>query len=49
MAKARKKKVVKKAKKAKKAKKVRCSGKTSDGKRCKRWVALPRKRCYQHK
>ncbi len=46
MAKARKKKVVKKAKKAKK---VRCSGKTSDGKRCKRWVELPRKRCYQHK
>ena len=30
-------------------KKVRCGGKTSGGKRCKRKVALPAKYCHLHK
>jgi hypothetical protein len=49
MAKAKKKKAVKKAKTAKKVKKVRCMGKTADGKRCKRMVAPPAKYCHLHK
>ncbi|UCD95349.1 MAG: hypothetical protein JSU69_04685 [Candidatus Zixiibacteriota bacterium] len=58
MAKARKKKAVKKPRKAakkavkkkvKKLKKVRCAGKTKDGKRCKRMVTPPDKFCYLHK
>ena len=54
MAKAKKKKAVKKPKKAvkkavKKVKKVRCAGKTNDGKRCKRMVTPPDKLCYLHK
>ena len=42
---AAKKRVVKK----KAVKKVRCSGKTKDGKRCKRTVALPAKTCHLHR
>jgi hypothetical protein len=47
MAKAKKKPAKKKAKKA--VRKVRCSGKTAEGKRCKRMVTPPAKRCYLHK
>jgi len=38
-------------KKAKKkvVRKVRCTGKTKDGKRCKRMVTPPAKLCYLHK
>jgi len=38
-----------KKKAAKKKKKVRCSGKTKDGKRCKRMAVAPAKRCHLHR
>lgn len=41
-----KKKVVKKKKAVKK---VRCTGKTKDGKRCKRMATPPAKKCHLHK
>jgi len=43
-----KKKVTRKVTK-KAVKKVRCSGKTKEGKRCKRMVAPPGKFCHLHK
>ena len=44
-----KKKVTKKVVKKKVLKKVRCTGKTKEGKRCKRMVAPPAKLCHLHK
>lgn len=44
-----KKKVAKKVVKKKVVKKVRCTGKTKEGKRCKRMVAPPAKLCHLHK
>jgi len=47
MAKAKKKTVKTVVKKA--VKKVRCAGKTSEGKQCKRMVQPPAKTCHLHK
>lgn len=45
-----KKKVVKrKVAKKKVVRKVRCAAKTKDGKRCKRTVASPAKKCHLHR